>query len=362
MTRSDADHLRSYNPDFVILHYRLGLGLGYQEVDGSTCTPNGNWLLIIEGDDWVQEWPAAPQDSWFYLYGGERVLNCDWGWYLMNPADSPWRHYIGGEWLRQLQANDDDGLFLDSVSVPNYMGADHYVPPLPAIDPTFENEWATLIEDGIAYSQQGPLAPYHLIPNAGSWVTTRDPTDYSGADGVMIEGFAEWGWASYFELADWQLQLDRILGLVNLDKAILAQQYVDPADVDDRMFILGTYLLIKGGHTYINMDIDLEAEWFPEYEIPIGTPEGGTPATIADLWNAGWGVYARNYSNGLVLVNPTLDTQVIDLGGTYYLATPNGGGLVPADGDVSIWTVNYTAVTSVTLAPNRAVVLLSTAP
>ncbi len=367
MTRADADHLRTYNPNFVILHYRLGMGLGYQGITEGTCNPSGEWLQIIEGNDWVQEWPGDGNvaESWFYHWpttSTTRVLNCDWGWYLMNLDDSAWRTFWSGEILRQLQANADDGLFADSFSVPNYLGFDHYNPALPEIDNTFESQWATRLENFMTFVQQGSLAPYHFIPNAGQWVTSRDATDYSIADGVMIEGFGGWGYASYFELADWQLQMDRILGLVNQDKIILAQQYIDADNVNDRMFLLGSYLLIKGRYTYINFDLDLEPEWFPEYGIPIGSPTGGTPANIAALWNDAWGVYARGYSNGLVLVNPTDTSRTINLGQTYYQATPNGGGLVPTNGDVSAWTVSYTPVTSVTLAPNRAAVLLKTNP
>lgn len=361
MTRADADHLRQYNPNFIILHYRLGLGLGYRSIQG-TCTPNGDWLEIIEGNQWVQEWPTAPQEAWFFQWNGQRVLNCDWGWYLVDPDNAAWRSYWSGEVLRQLRANADDGLFADSVSVPNYLGNDRFSPALPAVDAAFESAWAGRIERLIAFMQQGALAPYYFIPNVGQWVTTRDPTNYAGADGVMIEGLGEWGQGAYFELADWQLQLDRILSLVQQNKVILAQQYVNVDDINERLFVLGTYLLSKGRATYLNLELDLDPEWFPEYTIPIGHPLGTLPANSAALWYAPWGVYTRTYSNGLVLVNPTATSRTISLGGVYYRATPQGGGFVPPDGDVSAWTVTYAPVSAVTLAPNRAAILLNAAP
>ena len=368
MIRSDADALRAANPNFVILNYRLGLGLGYRGVDSwQTCNFTGDWLAVIEGNDWVQEWPgeASVQENWFYHWpqgSGDRVINCDWGWYLMDPADPGWRDYWAGEVLRQLAANDADGLFADSFSVPNFLGYDHYTPDLPAVDAAFEAAWTTRLENFMNFAQSGELSPYHFIPNAGMLVTSRETTDYSLADGVMVEGFAEWGWGGYFDPADWELQMNNILDLIRQDKAVIAQQYVDNADVNDRMFLLANYLLIKGRHTYLNLDYSMEPEWFPEYEIPIGSPSGSAPATVADLWDAGWGVYARAYSNGLVLVNPTADAQTVNLGGTYYRAAPTGGGIVPSDGDTSAWTVTYTAVTQVTLAANQVAVLLVAAP
>ena len=366
MTRSEADRLRSYNPGFVILHYRLGLGLGYRSIQNG-CDPGGAWLQIIEGDQWVQEWPGdgTVQENWFYHWpeaSQTRILNCDWGWYLMDPAGPGWRAYWAAEVLRQLRANDDDGIFADSFSVPNYLGADRYVPNLPAVDAAFESQWAARLEAFTQFVQQGDLAGYYFIPNVGFWITSRDPTDYSGADGVMIEGFAGWGAGGYFELGDWQLQMNRVLGLVGQDKIILAQQYIDPGDTGERMFVLGSYLLVKGRHTYLNFELDLPPEWFPEYAIPIGSPLNGIPADIAALWNPAWGVYARTYSAGLVLVNPTPESRLIQLGGVFYRATPSGGGFIPEDADISAWTVSYSPVSQVSLSPNQAVILLNSLP
>jgi hypothetical protein len=143
MTRADADLLHAINPSFIILHYRLGLGLGYREPRG-TCQPIGDYLMIIERNSWVQEYPATVQDGWFYHYperSTSRVYNCDWGWYLMNLDDSGWRSFWQGEVLRQVQVNDDDGVFMDSLSVPNYLGYDHYDPHLPEVDAVFETAW-----------------------------------------------------------------------------------------------------------------------------------------------------------------------------------------------------------------------------
>ncbi len=50
-------------------------------------------------------------------------------------------------------------------------------------------------------------------------------------------------------------------------------------------------------------------------------------------------------------------TRILNLGSTYYQANPVGGGLVPSNGDVSAWRVDYTPVTSLSLAPNRGAVL-----
>ena len=310
----------------------------------------------------MQEWPgeAVVQDAWFFPYAGsDRVLQCTWGWYLMELNDPGWRSYWMGEVLRQLAANENDGLFADSFSVPNYLGGSTFEPDLPAYDPAFESEWARRIEDFIDYVQAQFAGQYYFIPNVGYWVTTRNPTDYSNVDGVMIEGFSEWSPGNPFSLSDWKLQMNRILGLTSQDKVLILQSYVDETDIEDRTFVLANYLLVKGVHSFINMDLGLEPEWFPEYEIPIGSPLDPLPADIDNYLDPS-GLYRRDYTNGLVLVNPGTVARTIDLGGTYYLATPSGGGLLPANADTSAWTVDYAPVTSVTLNPHQGAILLAT--
>ena len=194
------------------------------------------------------------------------------------------------------------------------------------------------------------------MPNVGFWVTGRDGTDYSGVDGVMIEGFGYDVWSA-FGASDWALQLNRVLGLINQGKALIGQAYHTEAAAT-RLFTLATYLLIKGDHTYVNLDTGLDPEWWPEYGIPIGAPTTVPPANIGALLDAS-GVYARAYSNGLVLVNPGTTTRIVSLGRAYQLAQPSGGGTVPSSGVLPAdWTVAYTTVTSVTLAPGSAAVLV----
>lgn len=363
VTRTDADRLRTVNPGLLILHYRLGLGLGYRAAEGN-CQPTGEFLRIIEGDQWVQEWPgdAVVKPSWFFPWTGlPRVYLCDWGWYLMELSDPGYRAWWSGETLRQLAANDDDGLFADSLSVPNYLGAANYAPPLPDYDPAFETAWAGRIRDWIAFVKGQFQNRYALIANAGSWVTTRDPTDYSGADGVMIEGFGEWGPGERFDIGDWQLQMNRILSLARRGKVIIAQSYTDES-IQDRLYLLSNYLLVKGARSYLNLDVDLDPEWWPEYEIPIGSYTHGIPADIGQLYDDTADVYRRDYTQGMVLVNPGDTRRTVLLDGTHYLAQPSGGGVIPPDGIPPGWRVDYLPVTRITLEPGHGAVLLTGRP
>ena len=309
---------------------------------------------------------SAVGASWFFPWGGSaRVLNCDWGWYLMELNDPAWRTYWQGEVLRQVQANQDDGIFMDSLSVPNYLGGGRFQPPLPDVDNAFESAWAARIRNWLAWLQTQPLGHYYLVPNASSWITTCDPTDYSAADGLMIEGFALEADQSPYAYEDWQLQMDRILGAVRRGQAIIAQTYA--AGDRERLFALGSYLLVKSSHPYLNIDLGFEPEWWPEYDIPVGTATEGATTSIADLYDSANQVYRRDFDNGFVLVNSTSPwdgsgiTRTVSLGGSYYLAEPSSGGEVPASG-LPTGSLSYRAVTSVVLPPFSAAVLLNSRP
>ncbi len=323
----------------------------------ASCNPTGAYLQMINGT-WTQEWPgdANVQEQWFYHYSGSRVYSCTWGHYLTEIDNISWRHWWSQQILNQLVNNDNDGIFADSYSPANYLGP--YNPPLPGYDLELEQAWANKEYSFTDYMKFRFNQRYYWLPNYGSLITTRDPSNYTNTDGGMIEGFA-YEVASYYGEEDWKLQMNRILQLTKLNKKIIMQSYVDPANITERMFNLASYLLVKGIYSYLNMEIGMDPEWFPEYSIALGSYMGSIPNNIDELYYANWQVYRRNYENGIVLVNPSDYNRNINLGGTYYLAVPQGGGFIPSNGQIPpTWIVNYTAVTSINLPPVSAAILL----
>lgn len=360
---SATRRLRQYNPNFLVLHYRLGQALGHSAPNGS-CNPTTAYLQIINGDQWVREFPRPKQlqETWFVHRGGQRVFNCAYGHYLMNLKNANWRAWWSNQVIKQLQNNENDGVFADSYSVPNYFGGCAWKPCLPVLNAKFEAKWANMEHAFTDYIRGQFAGRWVWLANVGAWITTRDPSDYANTDGVMLESFAEWGGGNYFDKEDWVLQQNRALSLINANKIILAQTYPDAHNVNERMFILGTYLLVKGARTYLNLDTGLAPEWFPEYALALGAPVENA-ASVEALYDAAAQVYRREYQNGFVLVNPSDATRVVPLGATYYRVLPQGGGDVPADGQLpAAWKINYSAVSSVVLAPHQAAVLMDTAP
>jgi hypothetical protein len=249
----------------------------------------------------------------------------------------------------------DDGVFADSPSVPQYLGADSFSPPLQYF--VGEAAWTRRIGRFMRYEHRRLRHKLWFIPNAGSWITTRDRTDYSIPDGVMIEGFAENSASSFYALGDWRLQMNRVLGLVRRGRIILAQSYLSAGDLAARGFVLGSYLLVKGTHTFLNMDIGQEAQWFPEYSVRLGRPRSGVPRRI-DALRTRVGLYVRSYKHGFVAVNPTDAALALRLRHPAMLIRPIGGGALDGAASTRGWRLQKFPVRGVVSVPAHGGIVL----
>ncbi|HKO27261.1 MAG TPA: putative glycoside hydrolase [Solirubrobacteraceae bacterium] len=343
VSRQTASRLRATDPGFLVLHYRLGIG------DGP--------VPFRIGDKWASDYGSVTRhESWFWHQDGRRVFQSQWGWYLMNP-DSGWRSYWARRVLYESSLLGDDGVFADSLSVPQYLGAASFSPPLQYF--VGEAAWTARIDRFMRYEERRLHGRLWFIPNAGSWITTRDRTNYAIPDGVMIEGFAEGGPASFYAPVDWRLEMNRALGLVRRGKVLIAQSYLSAGDRRARGFVLGSYLLIKGSHTFVNMDIGSEPQWFPEYGVDLGPALTSPPSSIDALRAAG-GLYVRRYARGLVAVNPDGRSHVLALPRPARRVEPIGGGAIGAGADTQGWRLRLVRVRRrVVLPAHSGLVLIS---
>lgn len=355
LPRSLVDELHERNSAFVVLQYRLGIGLGYRTAaDG--CEPSGEDIRILDGDEWIVEWPAEPDPRWFAgaAPGDGRRYLCDWGWFLVDTDVPSWRRWFVREVSAQMERTGADGLFLDSVSPPNQLGT--WDPPLPAVDADFEAAWSRRIASWLSWVREETGEP--VVANAGAWVTSRDTTDYLAASGVMIEGFAL-PWADVSP-EDWALQMDRALSVVRDGGVLLAQAYPDVDDVSARMFVVASYLLVKGDRTFVNLEVAEEPTWFPEYDLPIGPAVDPVPESIEALRDGD--AYVRRYRDATVIVNPSgMDVAWVPGGdGRLVRLVPEGGGIVPETGQLPpSWGLRREPVEgALTLGPREAAVVV----
>jgi len=135
--------------------------------------------------------------------------------------------------------------------------------------------------------------------------------------------------------------------------------------------MLGSYLLLKGDHTYVNMfgaGVESRLEWYPEYQVNLGPAQdpGGMPLTVDGYYDLSSQLYRRYFQNGLVLVNNSAASLVYQPSQVMQQVIINGWGGGVRDGDIDPATNTYTAgwltsrlVSSVTVGPYSSVILIN---
>ncbi len=357
-----SDLIRSYDEDFLVLHYHLGIW--QQQPDHQ---------FIIDGESWGNDFEfVSKHEDWFWHNeDGDRVRSSGDGKYLMNIANPEFIAYWKESILDQMAAGDYDGVFLDSSSTgllnSEALGGSYGGEEMPgderfsgtgalsAFDELGGLSWPEAYEAFMSeicghYEAHG----YACLPNVGNQTTSWDPTDY---DDTSTGGMVENAFAVSSE-RDWVQVADRILGLN--DGILILQSYPGDSDVDARMYYLGSYLLVREARTYINYFSGHTFTWYPEWDIDLGAPVES--ATGEDISTLAWsGVYRRRFDKGFVLVNPHDDPASLTLEATAWRAIPSGGGPLDRAGSNDA-ALEYQAVEGLEMAPWSAAVFLDSEP
>jgi hypothetical protein len=344
--------LRAINPDFLVLHYRLAMW---------QSAPHVNY--ITAGNTWSNDFPFVTRhESWFWHNAsGKRVASSQDGKLLMNIADPGFRAYWRDSIAQQVESGDFDGVFLDSAS-PALLQWEARSP----LDrrllgtgarfhrfPEFGNRsWIQVWEDWIGELDRSLASRgIPLIPNVGTLSTSWDNADYSRTAGVFCEGFLDPGLST----GDWRSAANQTLTLASRGKIVILQNYLaSPDDLQKRMYLLGSYLLVKGSRTYLEYFASSPLEWYPEWNLDLGAPRTSAQSIDAMAWH---GVYRRDYDKGVVLVNPSARAVDVRLDRPMRLVNPIGGGAVGRDGTAP-GRIDTSVVSAIRLEPKSAVVLL----
>lgn len=349
--------LRALNPAFLVLHYHLAM---WQSAPATQ--------FIVDGTTWSNDYPTVTvNESWFWHNAqNQRVASSADQKLLMNIATAGFQQYWAQSLAQQVAAGQYDGIMFDSASPALLQGEcggagagqDARLATTAARDTAFPElggvtwiaAWQTWIASlSASLSAQG----IPLIPNTSAFTTSWDTTDYTLSPGAFVEGFA----GTSFAVADWQASTNELLKLAALDRILILQNYLTSAsDVATRLYYLGNYLLVKGHHTYLDYFAAGPLEWYPEWGLDLGAPTTAPATRVADL--ASGGVYRRDFQRGSVFVNPSSSPVTVALGAMRQQVVPSGGGPVDASGTPP-GTLTMQAVTSVTVGPTTAVVVMN---
>src|SRR5205807_8680836 len=111
-------------------------------------------------------------------------------------------------------------------------------------------------------------------------------------------------------------------------------------------------LLVKGSHTFLNMWIGAEAQWFPEYGVDLGPAAGPLPASVEALRRPN-GLYVRRYARGMVVINPGSRYLRLGLDVPMRLVRPVGGGALDSAADTRGWGLRLQPVTGAVTIPGH---------
>jgi len=358
MLKAENDRYVAVNASWLLLHYRLG----------SSSGP----VQYIHNDAWSSDWTdvTAHEDWFMHNMNSARHHDPTSDWDINDISNAGFRDYWVTSVIADMRATGALGVFADSyeAGISGYGVTDPDTrfdatnPANPAYWPPSGDTWIQQKHEWAAYIEQAFAAtPEHFlfVPNIGAMITGWADVDYSNIDGAMLEGFA------YMEApSDWVLGMNRAMKLTAAGKFIILQSYPGGTGqqyVDERDFLVGTYLLLKGAHTYLNL-AGSGVYWFPEYDLDFGAPKAALPADVSAYQMNG--VYERDFEKGLVLVNPSTASVTVTLPSTMRLAQPSGGGQtgdaqLDGAGNYTGGTITFANVTSVTLTARTAALLLN---
>ena len=247
---------------------------------------------------------------------GSKLVNKDWGWYLMDIGNPVYRKSLANFIKKCSDDNPTfDGVFLDDVwgSVSSdrfYREGTKEMASLPLHVTKYwrDNIKLLLIQIKMAIGRK------LLIVNTGVF-----NTDYLAlSDGQMYEAFCHANWQPHEEYYQgWQKVLDRMIMTSASGKIFLAQSGVmkdvtESQTIKTAKYCYSMFLLGANGNSYFYFSKNYRGvTYFPEWDIDLGAPiknyqiRAGTP------------LFEREYSKGLVLINPSSESFQIKLGDKY---------------------------------------------
>ncbi len=355
------DDYRTRNPNFLMLVYHLAYGLNgadqtnpvgnitgpntFGQEDMDTFTP---WMVSHGLDrERAYQHTSSPGTS------ANRVSYPDPYW-LMDISSSEWRSYVFETLLtwQGWASAKATGTFLD-VAFPPWYGyqPDQWwtVPAGGSSRDALSSWWrprAAAYFDAMraAFAPDGTHPRYLIIPNPDALVDSNDEPDWlQSTDGVFTENWQ----AVAANPGDWNLSCRRILHYVTSQGKVWMVDVTSEASglpQATRELLIGTYLLLRNGTSYIMFGNDLA--WYPEYEIDLGAYASEPPSDIEALRVAGTGgsaggLYARSYVRGLVLVNSSDSALNYQLTAAMNQAHWSGGGDIDSNGNPPGYSLDY---------------------
>jgi hypothetical protein len=379
MQKVDKARINAYkllNPGFIVVQYHKSYGVDLQQNITSANPPywNNDCDSLYAWQKRNTQYGALEQ---YYLHFGNKIDSAHriehyWDnvneYWLADIRQEGYRKYVAEETSRRCKEIGFDGSFFDCSYFPSY----GYVPEdwctkspwnvqsIVAFNTQWNDSFAVPFWKFISNYYHSEGRNYLCLPNCDQMVTGwYDDRYLDYVDGAMVEGFFTYG--GILTGSDWTLSAGRILKYLtgkDINKIMIAQPGITQENIKLRRWCIANYFLLKNKFSYYNIAYSSTANWWPEYDIDLGTFVT-TPAVLSDLLVQGKSsLYKRDYQNGLVLVNPGSATETYILTDYYEPVSFTGGGNL-SNGTLPSMNLLYgTAITgSISIASGEVLIL-----
>lgn len=301
---STISEVKALNPDVIVLGYRDVMAM------------HSNY------DDWNE---VNSHEDWFlHDVNGNRLIHRYWGWYAMDIGNTGWRSHYANYVKDKLDSYLFDGVFADDVWDSFFAGSgwNPWTAPIEDVPVEIKYRWHGDMLEMIRFVKES-ISEKLLIIN------TSNNDDYVDAcDGKMHEGFVHSSWWALEEFHDdtfsWNSEVESLKSVSQKGKYFLAQSGTmipdNPTEADIgqvqgmMIYCLSSYFLgVSGGNATFGFNSissgDGSRGYYPEFDVSLGSPTNEYYSFAS--------VYARDFTDGKVLVNPTALSYTVHLGVEY---------------------------------------------
>ena len=367
----------------MILGYWPGMAPGGESMDGivqsiKATNPNALVFLYTIADEQFTDPSGSANASLINQLNSQR-----WWLYTNTSFSSPVLSFFGdgGMTINNTPYTPKDGSGDDSIDFITKWYVNNFYQPNPHIDglfmdnvftePRVAGDW---YRNGVVLQPSDPKAQSALqagyerwfslvrqlmpgkyqIGNVATWFQDGSalPSGYqSMVDGGVLEGMIGKSYSieGYAGWAAMMKQYDSTIASMNSPKIAIFNQGGSPTDYQSMRYGLTSCLMNDGYYDFNNSSTGYTGVvWFDEYNSNLGQATSAPPTAA---WQKG--VWRRDFTNGIALVNPKGNgAQTVQLGGTF----------VKIKGAQAPSVNSGQTVTSVTLQDRDGIILLRQTP
>lgn len=307
-----ASDLKTRNPDIKLAQY---VAINEARCEATSTEDQYAVTSEVHRNDWWLRNSAGQRVQWTTAYG-----NCDVNIGSYAKRNAKGQTYAQFKWEHDHAAWFRDATKVDYVFIDNFWHETRGIPAdwkLNGIDLAPKNAEANLIfRKGMASYVNTVRTVTPRLKVVGNVNHDLSMADYQGLlDGAFIEGIMGKSW-SRETWAGWDSMMSLYRGALRNTRdhgRVFFNTFANPTDYKLIRYGLASAMMDDGYFLHIPLSGTMQPNWVDEYGAPIGDPVGAAPTAAAQN-----GIWRRDYTNGLVLVNPSKTaTATINVGSGY---------------------------------------------